>query len=74
MAKSQISKEGKKPAPDRIIAGLTFGFWTTLLTNMYEDNQSVRLIWPALTSHVFQNAPAGLPGQIFARRYFRLKN
>lgn len=71
MAKSQISKEGKKPTPDRIISGLTFGFWTTLLTDMYEDNQSDRLLWPALTSHVFPNAPAGLLGQIFVKRSFK---
>lgn len=58
-AQSQIGKEGKKPTPDRIIAGLTFGFWTTLLTPTYEDTHGYRLLWPTLTGHVFPNAPAG---------------
>lgn len=73
MAKSQISKEGKKPTPDRIISGLTFGFWTTLLTDMYEDNQSDRLLWPALTSHVFPNAPAGFTRTDICKAFFQIK-
>lgn len=72
-AKHQISKEGKKPTPDRIIAGLTFGFWTTLLTDTYEDNQSDRLLWPSLTSYVFPNAPAGYTQTDICKAFFQIK-
>ena len=72
-ANYQISKEGKKPTPDRIIAGLTFGFWTTLLTDMYEDSQSDRLLWPALTSHVFPNAPLGYTRTDICKAFFQIK-
>lgn len=72
-AKSQISKEGKKPTPDRLIAGLTFGFWTTLLTLPYEDSHGDRLLWPTLTSHVFPNAPAGYGRDEICKAFFKIK-
>ncbi|MHA8116102.1 Abi family protein [Kosakonia cowanii] len=72
-AKSQISKEGKKPTPDRIIAGLTFGFWTTLLTAPYEDPHGDRLLWPTLISHVFPNAPAGYTRADICAAFFQIK-
>ncbi|EJZ9252193.1 Abi family protein [Salmonella enterica] len=72
-AKSQISKEGKKPTPDRIIAGLTFGFWTTLLTDPYEDPHGDRLLWPTLTSQVFPNAPAGYSRRDICAAFFQIK-
>jgi hypothetical protein len=71
MAKSQISKEGKKPTPDRIISGLTFGFWTTLLTDM-EDNQSDRLLWPALTSMCSRTPPRFYRTDI-CKAFFQIK-
>ncbi|HGY1117026.1 TPA: Abi family protein [Providencia rettgeri] len=56
--KSRIKKEGKLATPERLIAGLNLGFWTTLLSDKYEDNHSKQLLWPNITRIVFPNAPS----------------
>lgn len=40
---------------------------------MYEDSQSDRLLWPALTSHVFPNAPAGYTRKDICKAFFQIK-
>ena len=44
------------PNHDDIISGLTFGFWTNLLSDTYED-QSQEQLWPNLIDKVFPNLP-----------------
>lgn len=53
-----ISKHGTVPA-DKIVANMTFGFWTTLLSPAFEVNRHPRALWPALLRPVFSNAPKG---------------
>ena len=42
---------------DRIIAKLTFGFWTTLFNSAFDVNRHPRTLWPALLRPVFPNTP-----------------
>ncbi|NUW57572.1 MULTISPECIES: Abi family protein [Cronobacter] len=58
-ARDNIAAEGKLITPARVIAGLSFGFWTTLLGRKYEDSNSKALLWPNLESVVFPHLPAG---------------
>lgn len=73
-AKNQIRAEGKAITSERIIAGLTFGFWTTLMTDKYEDLSSDRLLWPGLFSEVFPHAPAGFGREDVKKVIFRIKD
>lgn len=73
-AKNQIRTDGKAVTTERIIAGLTFGFWTTLLTDKYEDQSSNRLLWPGLFADVFPHAPAGFGREDVKKVIFRIKD
>jgi len=44
-AKQRLRDRGKAPEPGRLVAELTFGFWTSLLEVRYERN---KLLWPHL--------------------------
>lgn len=57
-ARDTIFAEGKTITPARVIAGLSFGFWTTLIGIKYEDMNSKSLLWPNLEGIVFPHAPA----------------
>jgi len=59
-ARDSIAAEGKKITPARVISGLSFGFWTTLLSPKYEDQNSKSLLWPNLQGDVFSCLPPGL--------------
>jgi len=58
-ARDTIVAEGKTITPARVIAGMSFGFWTTLLGNKYEDQNSKSLLWPNLESVAFPHLPPG---------------
>ncbi|HGS6381287.1 TPA: Abi family protein [Klebsiella variicola subsp. variicola] len=58
-ARDTIVAEGKNITPARVIAGLSFGFWTTLLSRKYDDNDSKALLWPNLENAVFPHLPDG---------------
>lgn len=58
-ARDTIVNEGKTITPARVIAGMSFGFWTTLLGPKYEDNNSKALLWPNLETVVFPHLPTG---------------
>lgn len=58
-ARDTIVAEGKIITPARVIAGLSFGFWTTLLGAKYEDSKSQSLLWPTLENVVFPHRPVG---------------
>ena len=57
-AKRQLTKHRRPHVPDRVVAELTFGFWTSLY-GRHHDHDVVR---PTLNS-VFQHLPAGTPGR-----------
>lgn len=44
-AKQRLRERGKLPEPGRLVAELTFGFWTSLFEVRYEKN---RVLWPRL--------------------------
>jgi hypothetical protein len=50
-AKDKLLRDGKPEEPDRLIAELSFGFWTSLLTSSYD-----RKFWPVLLRPVFPGA------------------
>ncbi len=74
-AKSEIARLNKTLTPGRVISGLSFGFWTQLLTHYYENTQgqSHNLLWPHLTSVVFPHAPAGWGRDKICEAFFRIK-
>lgn len=52
-AESSLRRQGKSIAPGRLIAELSFGFWTSLLGSNYEQ-----IFWPRLLHKAFPNLPA----------------
>lgn len=56
-AKQKIARHRLSPTPGRVVAELTFGFWTSLLDVRYERS---RVLWPALAPKIFSNAPRKL--------------
>lgn len=44
---------------DKIIAKVTFGFWTNLFSVAFDVNRHPQALWPALLRPVFPNAPRG---------------
>jgi hypothetical protein len=59
-------KKRKKPIePGRIVAELSFGFWTSLFDIRYEHGQ---VLWPRLLKTTFQNLPKGQKTRSFLSR------
>ncbi len=56
-AKQKIARHRLSPTPGRVVAELTFGFWTSLLDVRYERS---RVLWPAMAPKIFSNAPRKL--------------
>ena len=54
-AKSELLKNGKPEEPGRIVAELSFGFWSSLLNKKYEYPH--RQLWPHLLQRVFPSMP-----------------
>lgn len=52
-AEANLSDNGKPAEPSRMVAELTFGFWTRLLDRRFE-----RVLWPQLIREVFPYVPA----------------
>jgi len=55
-AKDSLQKENKPAEPGRIVAELSFGFWTSLFDVRYEHDQ---ILWPKLLKPVFPFLPKG---------------
>lgn len=56
LAKMRLTAAGKALEPGRLIAELTFGFWTALFDVRYENT---RVLWPRLFSQrIFAHAPS----------------
>lgn len=53
-AKERLTDKSKALEPGRMVAELTFGFWTSLLDVRYEHNQ---VFWPGLLAPVFPHIP-----------------
>ena len=51
-AKSQLARDRKVPDPNRVVAELSFGFWTGLFGRAYEGR-----IWPRLLRGVLPHMP-----------------
>ena len=52
-AEDNLMAKGKPAEPSRMVAELTFGFWTRLLDRRFE-----RVLWPQLIRQAFPHAPA----------------
>ena len=48
---------------DRIIAKVTFGFWTNLFNAAFDVNRNAQALWPNLLRPVFANAPRRARGR-----------
>jgi len=64
---------------DRIVAKVTFGFWTNLFNAAFDVNRNTQALWPALLRSVFPNAPKRardrsiIQGKLIAIKGFRNK-
>lgn len=64
---------------DRIIAKVTFGFWTNLFNAAFDVNRNAQALWPNLLRPVFPNAPRRargrntIQGKLVSIRGFRNK-
>ncbi|HEX8907107.1 MAG TPA: hypothetical protein VF771_19810 [Longimicrobiaceae bacterium] len=56
-AKARLRSRGKPLEAPRLVAELTFGFWTALLDVRYEHRQ---VLWPHLLSSAFPGVPASM--------------
>lgn len=65
-AKNKIKKQGYDVAPGRVVAELTFGFWTSLLNVRYERKQ---ILWPTMAPLLFASAPRKLRTRKDQSRY-----
>ncbi|HBV2140373.1 TPA: Abi family protein [Klebsiella variicola] len=76
MAIDEIGKMGKAITPNRVISGLSFGFWTQLLTHYYENKKGAHktLLWPHLTRTVFPHAPAQFNREEICNAFYRVKD
>jgi len=54
LAKERVLKENKELTASRIIAELSFGFWTSLFDVRYEHHQ---ILWPKLIKPTFPHLP-----------------
>lgn len=71
-----IAQMGKQITPNRVISGLTFGFWTQLLNRYYENPKGGHktLLWPHLTRTVFPYAPAHFERKEICDQFYRIKD
>lgn len=83
-ARTEISRDLSMPRnatvnEDRIIAKVTFGFWTNLFSAAFDVNRNPRALWPNLLRPVFPNAPQGhrdratMQSKLLAIKTFRNK-
>jgi len=64
-AKGSLRNEKKTMEAGRIIAELSFGFWTSLFDVRYEHNQ---ILWPKLLKPTFPYLPKGQRTRAFLSR------
>ena len=64
-AKDDLLKERKKVEPGRVVAALSFGFWTSLFDLRYEHGQ---VLWPKLLKPAFPFLPKGQRTRSFLSR------
>jgi hypothetical protein len=65
-AKVSLSRAGKIMTPGRIVAELSFGFWTALLSSLYGNSPKGPRLWASpnsiLLARAFPYAPASVQG------------
>lgn len=69
----RIVDAGKQATAERVISGLSFGFWTNLLTSSYEDSRNRSLLWPNLLVSVFPGAPADIKRHVLEDKFKRIR-
>lgn len=69
-AKQELRRRGKSDTSDPLVAELSFGFWTRLLSRPYEGS-----LWPSLLSAVFPHIPRRRRTRVeVARRFNRIRH
>lgn len=75
-AKDTIRKSGKPVVPGRVVAGVTFDFWTSMLSVGYGPNGYGSTLWSpnnaALVKHAFPNLPAPNDNRSYAHNRFNV--
>jgi hypothetical protein len=68
-AKNNLAKKQKPLDPGRVVAELSFGFWTSLLDRRYEQ-----VLWPALLKACFPYMPRAIRTRAnISRRFQRIR-
>ena len=68
-AKAMLIRQHKALDPDRIIAELNFGFWTSLLDKRYEQ-----VLWPQLIKTVFPYMPRRMrTRKVLSQRFHKIR-
>jgi hypothetical protein len=71
VATDRLRRTGKPITPGRVVAELTFGFWTNLLDVRYEQRQ---VLWPPLLEKAFPHLPAiQRTRRVLAKRFNMLR-
>ncbi len=74
----KLQRRGLVAEPPRMIAELTFGFWTGFLDRRYEGHNATTRLWPKLLVEVFPHIPVRLRNRGDISRRFenirRLRN
>ena len=69
-AEETLRQKRKPLEPGRILAELSFGFWTSLFDSRYEQ-----VLWPVLIKNVFPNMPRKIrTRKTLSRRFNRIRN
>lgn len=58
-ARLEVNRYRTQVHAEDILSRMTFGFWTTFLSNDFQNALTHHLLWPNLLSEVFPNAPLG---------------
>lgn len=67
--------QSKAVPEDKIIANLTFGFWTNLFSAAFHVNRNPKALWPNLLRAVFPNAPKGFRSRdLVQSKLLKIKN
>ncbi len=61
-AREQLAEQGRPPEPGRLVATLTFGFWTALLNKEYEE------LWRATLHHAMHSEARDEKGHGLTRK------
>ncbi|WP_431810064.1 Abi family protein [Jejubacter sp. L23] len=69
----RIKSTGKRVTATRILSGLGFGFWTSLLSFRYEEPRNNSLLWPHLLCDVFPCKPGDIPRWVIEQKFIQIR-